>query len=100
MHGPRALILDEPTTGLDLVAQQQFIGLLRELARQGVTLVLVTHHIEEIVPEIGRVILLREGRVLADGTRAQVLTSELLSRAYGGPLKIRQEGDAYLASAG
>lgn len=100
VNRPQALLLDEPTTGLDLVAQQQFIGLLRELARQGITLVLVTHHIEEIVPEIGRVILLREGRVLADGARADVLTSELLSQAYGGPLRVRQEGDAYSASGG
>jgi iron complex transport system ATP-binding protein len=100
VHRPQALLLDEPTTGLDLVAQQQFIGLLCELARQGITLVLVTHHIEEIVPEIDRVILLREGRVLADGTRADVLTSELLSQAYGGPLRVRREGDAYSAIGG
>lgn len=100
VNRPQALLLDEPTTGLDLVAQQQFIGLLRELARQGITLVLVTHHIEEIVPEIDRVILLREGRVLADGTRADVLTSELLSQAYGGPLRVRREGDAYSARGG
>jgi iron complex transport system ATP-binding protein len=100
VNRPQALLLDEPTTGLDLVAQQRFIGLLRELARQGITLVLVTHHIEEIVPEIGRVILLREGRVLAHGARADVLTSELLSQAYGGPLRVRREGDAYSASGG
>ena len=100
VNRPQALLLDEPTTGLDLVAQQRFIGLLRELARQGITLVLVTHHIEEIVPEIGRVILLHEGRVLADGVRADVLTSELLSQAYGGPLRVRREGDAYSASGG
>ncbi|MEO8364693.1 MAG: ATP-binding cassette domain-containing protein [Pseudoxanthomonas sp.] len=100
VNRPQALLLDEPTTGLDLVSQQQFIGLLRELARQGITLVLVTHHIQEIVPEIGRVILLREGRVLADGARAEVLTSELLSQAYGGPLRVHQEGDSYSASGG
>ena len=100
VHRPQALLLDEPTAGLDLVAQRDFLQLLRKLARQGITLVLVTHHIEEIVPEIGRVILLREGRVLADGARADVLTSELLSQAYGGPLRVRQEGDAYSASGG
>ena len=100
VNRPQALLLDEPTAGLDLVAQQRFLGLLRELARQGITLVLVTHHIEEIVPEIDRVILLRDGRVLADGARADVLTSELLSQAYGGPLRVRREGDAYSASGG
>jgi iron complex transport system ATP-binding protein len=100
VHRPQALLLDEPTAGLDLVAQRDFLQLLRTLARQGITLVLVTHHIEEIVPEIDRVILLREGRVLADGARADVLTSELLSQTYGGPLRVRQEGDAYSASGG
>ncbi len=100
VHRPQALLLDEPTTGLDLVAQHAFLQLLRELAHQGITLVLVTHHIEEIVPEIDRVILLREGRVLADGARAAVLTSELLSQAYGGPLRVRREGGVYLASGG
>jgi len=100
VHRPQALLLDEPSAGLDLVAQRDFLQLLRTLARQGITLVLVTHHIEEIVPEIERVILLREGRVLADGTRAEVLTSDLLSQAYGGHVRVRREGDAYSASGG
>ena len=95
VNRPQALLLDEPTTGLDLVAQQRFLDLLRELARQGVTLVLVTHHIEEIVPEIGRVILLREGRVLADGARDEVLTSENLSQAYGGALRVERSGERF-----
>ena len=100
VHRPHALLLDEPTAGLDLVAQRDFLQLLRTLARQGITLVLVTHHLEEIIAEIDRVILLRAGSVLADGTRADMLTSELLSQAYGGPLKVRQEGDTYSASGG
>ena len=100
VHRPQALLLDEPTAGLDLVARRDFLDLLRKLAWQGITLVLVTHHLEEIIAEIDRVILLREGRVLADGARADVLTSELLSQAYGGPLRVRQEGDAYSASGG
>ena len=100
VHRPQALLLDEPTAGLDLVAQRDFLQLLRKLAGQGITLVLVTHHLEEIIAEIDRVILLRAGRVLADGARADVLTSELLSQAYGGPLRVRREGDAYSASGG
>lgn len=100
VHDPRALLLDEPTAGLDLVAQRDFLDLLRGLARQGITLVLVTHHLEEIIAEIDRVILLRAGSVLADGTRAEVLTSGLLSQAYGGPLRVRREGDAYSANGG
>lgn len=100
VHRPQALLLDEPTAGLDLVAQRDFLQLLRGLARQGITLVLVTHHLEEIIAEIDRVILLRAGNVLADGPRADVLRSDLLSRAYGGPLRVRKEGNVYSASGG
>ena len=79
--------------------------MLRTLAAQGVTLVLVTHHIEEIIPEIDRVVVLHQGRVLADGTRRATLDGELLSRAFGGPVRVWPEGDAqggvhYLAAAG
>ena len=99
VHGPQALLLDEPTTGLDLVAQHHFLELLRELARQGVTLVLVTHHTEEIIAEIDRVILLRGGQVFADGNRADTLTSENLSAVFGGALQVRREGERYSATS-
>ena len=98
VHRPLALLLDEPTAGLDLVAQQAFLQLLRGLARQGITLVLVTHHLEEIIPEIERVILLRAGKVHADADRATALTSENLSSVFGGPLQVRREGDFYFAT--
>lgn len=98
VHRPQALLLDEPTTGLDLVAQHGFLQLLRGLARQGITLVLVTHHLEEIIPEIDRVILLRAGTVHADADRATALTSENLSAVFGGKVKLRQEGDFYSAT--
>src|SRR6185503_2282576 len=71
---PRALVLDEPTTGLDLVARHDFLERVRDIARAGTTLILITHHIEEIVPEIDRVILLRGGRITANGPKAEVLT--------------------------
>ena len=85
---PRALLLDEPTTGLDFVARQHFLEMLGSLARQGRTLILVTHHIEEILPEIQRVILLREGRVFADGSKQDVLTDRTLSELYGAPVAL------------
>lgn len=94
-HRPLALLLDEPTTGLDVGAQRHFLATLRRLARAGTTLVLVTHHVEEIVPEIGRVILLRAGRVFADGTPPQVLTTERLSALYGTPLRVERDADGY-----
>ncbi len=90
VNRPRALLLDEPSTGLDLVARQQMIDGLRELARQGITLVLVTHHIEEVIPEIERVVLLRGGRIQADGPRAEVLRSALLSDVFGGAIEVSE----------
>lgn len=93
VNRPQALLLDEPSTGLDLVARQQLIATMRVLAQQGITLVLVTHHIEEVIPEIERVVLLRDGRVLADGARAELLRDEPLSAVFGGSITVlEQEG--------
>lgn len=92
---PRALLLDEPTTGLDLLARQRFLESLRALARGGTTLLLVTHHIEEVLPEIERVILLKEGRVFLDGPKAEVLQSQHLSALYDAPIHIRQGAAGY-----
>ncbi|TYT25893.1 ATP-binding cassette domain-containing protein [Luteimonas viscosa] len=89
VHAPLALLLDEPAAGLDVVARERLLHTLRRLAREGVTLLLVTHHAEELVPEIGHVVLLREGRVVADGPRGEVLTPALLARAFDAPLRLR-----------
>ena len=91
---PRALVLDEPTTGLDLVARHEFMERVRQIAREGTTLVLITHHIDEIVPEIGRVILLREGRIVATGPKGSVLTPEQLTRVFDAPIAL-DENDGY-----
>jgi len=80
---PEVLVLDEPTSGLDLAARHDFMERVRAVARAGTTLVLVTHHTEEIVPEIGRVLLLKNGRVAGDGPTAQMLTSEHLGALFG-----------------
>jgi iron complex transport system ATP-binding protein len=95
---PRALLLDEPTSGLDLVARQHFLRMLQEIARQGKTILLVTHHIEEILPQIQRVILMKEGRVFLDGPKQAVLTTDNLSRLYDGTkVAVRQGGDYFSA---
>ena len=91
---PRALVLDEPTTGLDLIARHAFMERIRQIARTGTTLILITHHIEEIVPEIERVILLRGGRILASGPKRSVLTAERLSELFDAPISI-EEGEGY-----
>ena len=95
--GPRALILDEPTTGLDLVARHDFMERVRQIARDGTTLILITHHIDEIVPEIERVVLLREGRIAAAGSKPAVLTSDRLSEVFNAPIAIAEHDGYYYA---
>jgi iron complex transport system ATP-binding protein len=92
---PRALVLDEPTTGLDLGSRHSFMERVRRIAQGGTTLILITHHIEEIIPEIERVILLREGRIIADGSKRSVLTPEQLSTLFGIRVAI-DETEGYL----
>ena len=94
---PRALLLDEPTTGLDLVARHGFMETVRRLAVAGTTIVLITHHIEEIFPEIARVVLLRDGRILSDGPRATTLTSRRLSAVFAHPVIVEASDGYYYA---
>jgi iron complex transport system ATP-binding protein len=94
---PRALVLDEPTTGLDLGTRHAFMEQVRGIVRDGKTLVLITHHSEEIVPEINRVILLQDGRIVADGDKPAVLTGERLSALFGLPITVELAGGYYYA---
>jgi iron complex transport system ATP-binding protein len=97
---PDALVLDEPTTGLDLVARHRFMETVRRLAREGTTLILITHHADEIVPETRRVVLLREGRVAYDGTPADALTAAHLSNVFDANLTVERAGDYYHVRVG
>ena len=92
VHEPAALVLDEPTRGLDVVSRHHFMERVRAVARQGTTILLVTHHVDEIIPEIDRVILLRRGRIARDGAKADVLTAEALSHAFDAPLSVEEAG--------
>lgn len=90
VHEPDTLILDEPTAGLDPAASFDYIARLRELAAAGRSLVLVTHHIDEIPPEIDRVVLLRDGAVIGDGAKREILTSERLSLAFDTAMTVHE----------
>jgi iron complex transport system ATP-binding protein len=92
---PEVLLLDEPTTGLDFVARQQFMESVGRLAREGTTILIVTHHIEEVIPETRRVVLLANGRIAFDGSPASALTPERLGKVYGAPLEVEQSGGYY-----
>ncbi|TVP97723.1 MAG: ATP-binding cassette domain-containing protein [Planctomycetaceae bacterium] len=93
VHRPAALVLDEPTTGLDVVAAAAFLKTLSALADAGITLILVTHHIEEILPEIRRAVLLRDGRIFADGPCEDLLDGAMLSQLFGGVLEVGRGAD-------
>lgn len=88
VHRPRVLVLDEPTNGLDLRARHQLLAILAELADSGTTLLLVTHQIETILPAIRRCVLLREGRVVGDGSTAALLQDAPLSALFDTPLRV------------
>jgi iron complex transport system ATP-binding protein len=97
MARAKLLILDEPCAGLDPVAREHFLHFLQRTAsgKFPVPLVLVTHHVEEIIPVFTHVLVLKEGRVLAAGPKAQVLRSEILSEAFGAKVKLRRQGESY-----
>lgn len=97
VHRPRALLLDEPCAGLDPASRRQFLESLRALARGGTTLLLVTHHIEEILPEIGHVVMLRDGRLLQEGDKAQLLNDTALSTLFGAKARVERHGEWYWA---
>ncbi|MEB3352656.1 MAG: ATP-binding cassette domain-containing protein [Cyanobacteriota bacterium] len=92
VHNPDVLVLDEPTNGLDLRARHQLLTNLRQLCRLGKTLLLVTHQVEAILPEVQRVVLLKRGRLVGDGPADALLASEPLSALFDVPLQVVSAG--------
>jgi iron complex transport system ATP-binding protein len=91
VHRPRQLLLDEPSNALDLAAQRELRETLRRLAGEGTGLVLVTHYMGDILPEIERVILMSGGRIVADGPREELLTASRLSELFHVPVRIGRD---------
>jgi len=100
VHGPAALVLDEPTSGLDLTATFHYLDLVQAHMRKGKTLLLVTHHIHEIPPEVDRVVLLKQGKILQDGEKRSVMTETNLSRLFDCPVSLAQANRWYQALPG
>jgi len=97
VHNPRALVLDEPTSSLDLHATYELRSILRKIAVAGTGIIMVTHDLHDIIPEIKRVILLKEGRVFRDGPKDKVLTAEVLSELFGTRFEVvRKDGYYHL----
>jgi iron complex transport system ATP-binding protein len=82
------LLLDEPSNALDLAAQAELRNLLRKLAQQGTGIILITHHIADIPPEIDRILLMREGCIIADGPKSALLTEPILTNLFKTPVHL------------
>jgi iron complex transport system ATP-binding protein len=93
VHRPQQLLLDEPSNALDLAAQRELRETLRGLAREGTGLVMVTHHLADILPEIERIILMRDGRIVGDGPRAELLIEPRLSELFRTPIRIGRDAE-------
>jgi len=98
VHEPKAMILDEPTVGLDIKAQLNFIEMIRKIAAHR-TIILVTHHLEEIFEEVSHVVLIKEGRILAQGKKDELLSDTLLSEVFDLPLHVKCEKGRYFVQS-
>ncbi len=87
---PEAMILDEPTTGLDIAARAAFLSEIRRLAQSGITIILVTHHVEEIIPEIQTAVLLKSGRVFAQGSCDHLIEDKSMSELFGAQVRVQR----------
>lgn len=97
VHNPQMLVLDEPTAGLDMAAAFQFIDDMRRWCKADRSLLLVTHHVQEIIPEIRRVVLLKNGRIFADDTKEKLMTSAILSEVFDTRIKVQHQDGYYTA---
>jgi iron complex transport system ATP-binding protein len=95
VHNPEMLLIDEPSNALDLAAQSELRHTLRRLAQHGVGIVLITHHLADILPEIDRVVMLRDGRIFADGPKPELLTEERLQKLFGVPVSMARRDGFY-----
>ncbi len=95
VHPVRAILLDEPTVGLDIKAQLDFIEMMRALANDGTTVILITHHIEEVFEEISKVLLIKDGRIFTQGEKHDVLTAANLSQVFDINLMLHHKNGRY-----
>jgi iron complex transport system ATP-binding protein len=98
VHDPKVLILDEPTNSLDLHALHTFRQTIRKIAASGTGIILVTHNLPDIIPEIDRVILMKDGRFVADGTKEALLTDRQIGRLFEVPVHVKEEDGYYYAT--
>ena len=100
VNDPAVLVFDEPTSGLDMSTCFQYLEIIRELISMGKKVVLVTHHVHEIPPEVTRVILLKEGEIIDDGNKDEILTNTNLTNLFDWPIKVIKKNGYYQAMPG
>jgi iron complex transport system ATP-binding protein len=98
VHNPRTLILDEPTNSLDLHTLHTFRQTIRKIARSGTGIILVTHNLHDIIPEISRVVLMKDGKIEKDGAKTDLLTGKTIGALFDVPLEITESGGYYYAA--
>jgi iron complex transport system ATP-binding protein len=98
VHEPKTLILDEPTNSLDLHALHMFRTTMRKIAQAGTGIIIVTHNLHDIIPEITRVILMKEGRFWKDGVKTEILTDDNIGGLFTIPVHVTGEGGYYYAT--
>jgi ABC-type molybdenum transport system, ATPase component/photorepair protein PhrA len=97
VHNPEALILDEVSSALDFPMRASLRNMIGRYAREGKTIVMVTHELSEIPAECERVIVLKHGRIVADGIKKDILTEELLSSVYGQKVYVEEKNNIFSA---
>ena len=95
VHDPKALLFDEPSNSLDPAASLELRGIMRKLAQSGIGIILVTHHLADIIPEIDRVIFLKSGRIFADGAKPELLTAARLEELFGLKVNLARDDGYY-----
>lgn len=95
VHEPEMLLLDEPANALDIAAQRELRESLRRVARQGTGIIMVTHHLGDILPEIDRVIAMRDGRIVADGSKNDLIDAAKLAALFGTDVHVTQKDGYY-----
>jgi len=98
VHRPKTLILDEPTSSLDLSAQHAFRALMRRIVKDGTGIIMATHNLHDIMPEISRVILMKDGRFVADGRKEEILTDAKIGGLFNIPVQVKEDGGWYYAT--
>jgi iron complex transport system ATP-binding protein len=98
IHNPRVLILDEPTGSLDLHALHTLRMHLRRIAQTGIGIILVTHQLHDIIPEISRILMIKDGRIFRDGKKEDIITDQIVSELFSVSVTIKEEGGYYYAT--